>query len=157
MHIGEGSALPSIFVTWPHQVSIGANCRIEHSVYFHYDGIYKPGPSITIGDNSFVGCSTEFNISSRIEIGKNCLIASGAVFVDHNHGMRLGIPMSEQKCRTAPIVIGDDVWIGARSVILPGVIIGTGAIIGAGAVVTKSVAPYSIVVGVPAEVVRVRS
>lgn len=53
-------------------------------------------------------------------------------------------------------VIGDDVWIGARAIVLPGVTVGTGAVIGAGAVVTKDVAPYAIVAGVPARLLRYR-
>ncbi|MNI40841.1 Chloramphenicol acetyltransferase [compost metagenome] len=54
------------------------------------------------------------------------------------------------------IVIGNDVWIGANAVILPGVTLGDGAVIGAGAVVTKDVPPYAIVGGVPAKVIRYR-
>ena len=55
-----------------------------------------------------------------------------------------------------PVKIGDDVWIGRRVIILPGVTIGDGCIIGAGAVITKDIPPYSVVVGVPAKVVRRR-
>jgi acetyltransferase-like isoleucine patch superfamily enzyme len=56
----------------------------------------------------------------------------------------------------APIVIGNDVWIGARAIILDGVVIGNGAIVGAGAVVTSSVPPYAVVAGAPARVMRYR-
>jgi maltose O-acetyltransferase len=55
-----------------------------------------------------------------------------------------------------PVIIEDDVWIGARVIILPGVKIGKGSIVGAGAVVTKDVEPYSIVAGVPAKLIRKR-
>ena len=54
------------------------------------------------------------------------------------------------------VTIGDDVWIGTRAIILPGVTIGNGVIIGAGAVVTKDVPDYAIVGGVPARVIRFR-
>ncbi|PIW49973.1 MAG: acetyltransferase, partial [Zetaproteobacteria bacterium CG12_big_fil_rev_8_21_14_0_65_54_13] len=56
-----------------------------------------------------------------------------------------------------PVCIGDDVWIGARAVILPGVNIGRGAVIGAGAVVTRNVAANSVVAGVPARLLRDRT
>ena len=57
----------------------------------------------------------------------------------------------------APVIIEDDVWIGARAIILPGVIIGKGSVIGAGAVVAKSIPPYSVAVGNPARVVKTRT
>jgi len=57
----------------------------------------------------------------------------------------------------ASITIGDDVWVGAGAVILPGVTIGRGAVVGAGSVVTKDVAPYAICAGNPARVLRVRT
>ena len=55
-----------------------------------------------------------------------------------------------------PIVIGNDVWIGRRVIIMPGVKISDGCIIGAGAVVTKDVPPYCVVAGVPAKIIRRR-
>lgn len=58
--------------------------------------------------------------------------------------------------RTAPVTIGNDVWIGMRSIIMPGVNIGDGSVIGAGAVVTKDVPAYAIVGGVPAKVIKYR-
>ena len=56
-----------------------------------------------------------------------------------------------------PVIIGDDVWIGGRVIILPGVTIGNGAIVGAGAVVTRDVPEYAIVGGVPAKVIKMRT
>jgi acetyltransferase-like isoleucine patch superfamily enzyme len=154
--IGKGTSFSSLHVTWPHQVQIGSACRIEHDVYFHFDGIYQSGPSIVIGDGCFIGAGCEFNISERIEVGHNCLIASGSRFVDHNHGMAQGIPMGEQPGPSSMISIGNDVWIGANAVILMGVRIGSGAVIGAGAVVTHPVPANAIVGGVPAKLIRYR-
>ncbi len=64
--------------------------------------------------------------------------------------------MMFQKIEHKPIVIEDDVWIGARATILGGVTIGRGAIVAAGAVVTKSVPPFTIVAGVPAKPLKIR-
>jgi acetyltransferase-like isoleucine patch superfamily enzyme len=157
MKVGRGTALPKLMVTWPHQVSIGKRCRIEHGVYFHYDGICLPGPSIVIGHDCFIGSGCEFNIDSRLTIGNHCLVASGTRFIDHNHGTDIDMLIAKQKCTSVPIVVGQDVWIGANCVVLAGVEIGEGAIVAAGAVVTKSVAPNAIVGGVPARLIRYRS
>ena len=69
---------------------------------------------------------------------------------------RTDIPMGQQGSRVAGVTIGNDVWIGMRSIIMPGVKIGNGVVIGAGAVVTKDVPNYAIVGGVPAKVIRYR-
>lgn len=156
MKIGTGTSFSSLHVTWPHQVGIGENCRLEHEVYFHFDGIYQAGPKIVIGDGCFIGSGCEFNITERIEIGNGCNIASGCRFVDHNHGMADGVPIGKQPCSNSAISLGEDVWIGANSVVLAGVVIGSGAVVGAGSVVTRSVPSKAIVVGVPARVIRFR-
>jgi maltose O-acetyltransferase len=76
---------------------------------------------------------------------------------NHRHD-RIDIPMCQQGFgEMKPVIIEDDVWLGERVIILPGVTIGKGSIIGAGAVVAKNVPPYSIAVGNPALVVKKRS
>ena len=156
MQIGKGAIFSSLHVTWPHQVRIGRNCRIEHDVYFHFDGIYSPGPSIVIGDDCFIGSGCEFNITTGIEIGNKVLIASGCRFVDHNHGIAPGLPMGDQPGTAARISVENETWIGANAVILEGVSIGTGTVVAAGAVVTRPVPANAIVGGVPAKVLRYR-
>jgi acetyltransferase-like isoleucine patch superfamily enzyme len=86
-----------------------------------------------------------------ITIGDNVHITSGVLFVTHDGGtliLRKEVPDLEL---TAPISIGNDVYIGVNAVILPGVTIGNRCIVGAGAVVTKSVPPNSVAAGVPAK------
>ena len=156
MQIGKGTTFSSIHVTWPHQVRIGKNCRIEHDVYFHFDGIYSPGPTIVIGDDCFIGSGCEFNVTTGIEIGNKVLIASGCRFVDHNHGIAPGLPMGDQPGTAARISVENETWIGANAVILEGVSIGSGAVVAAGAVVTRPVPANAIVGGVPAKVLRYR-
>ena len=156
MQIGQETSFSTLHVTWPHQVQIGRRCRIEQNVYFHYDGIYSPGPSIVIGDGCFIGSGCEFNISGRIEIGHSCQIASGCRFIDHNHGTAIGMPIGQQRGTKSPISIGNDVWIGANAIILEGTKIGPGAVVAAGAVVTGDVPSNAIVAGVPARFIRYR-
>ena len=153
MKIGAGTLLPKVYATWPHQVSLGKSCVLEHDLYFKFDGIYAPGPSILIGDRVFLGFGCEFNARRRIEIGADCLIASGCKFIDHDHGtVRGDIPMRAQTTGAeAEIVLEEDVWLGVNVVVLKGVRIGRGAIVAAGAVVTTSIASHEIWGGIPAK------
>ena len=156
MRIGKGTNLPKLYVSWPHQVQIGNSCRLERGIQFKFDGIWNPGPSIVIGHRTFIGGNCEFNIRRRIAIGSDCLIAAGTRFIDHDHGTGPESPIRLQRSHEAEIVVEDDVWIGANTIILRGVHIGSGAIVAAGAVVTKSVASRTIVGGVPARVIGQR-
>jgi len=151
MKIGKATGIPKMHVTWPHQVTIGHKCRLEHDIYFHYDGIWKEGPSIIIGNNNFIGYGCEFNITKKITIGNDCLIASGSKFIDHNHGTSLASLMREQISTEKEIVIGNNVWIGANVIVLSGVTIKDGAIIAAGAVLNKNVPANEIWGGIPAK------
>lgn len=75
----------------------------------------------------------------------------------HTHNIeRTDIPMGQQGMRVSEVIIGNDVWIGMRVVIMPGVRIGIGVVIGAGAAVTKDVPDYAIVGGVPARIIKFR-
>jgi acetyltransferase-like isoleucine patch superfamily enzyme len=140
-------------------VSLGVGCNLEHNIYFKYDGIWAPGPSIVIGNNVFIGAACEFNIRSKITIADDCLIASGCRFIDHDHDItRRDVPMIAQvECEEAPITIADDVWLGVNVIVLKGVTIGRGAIVGAAAVVTRDIGPYEIWAGVPARKIAERS
>ena len=111
------------------------------------------GAKIVIGDNVGIsGCT--ISSGESITIGNWVLIGSGAVISDGD-----AHPIDpEERCagyggKRKPIVIEDDVFIGARAIILKGVTIGRGSVVGAGAVVTKDIPAYSIVVGNPAKVV----
>ncbi len=157
MEVGEGTRLQSLHVTWPHRVQLGARCSLERGVYFNAAGPYQPERAIFVGDNTFVGSGCEFNITERLVIGRDCLIASGTRFVDHDHGIANGTLMRDQPEVRTPIVLGDDVWIGCNCVVLKGVTIGDGAVIAAGSVVTKPVPAGSIVGGVPARLLRMRA
>lgn len=147
---GDGTGIPRLEMTWPHQVKVGSCCILEEGLCFKFDGIWQAGPSIIVGDRVFIGKECEFNIRQRIEVGDDCLIASGCKFIDHDHGVEIGQPMNRQQGREAAIVLAEDVWLGCNVVVLKGVTIGRGAIVGAGAVVTKSIPALEIWGGVPA-------
>jgi acetyltransferase-like isoleucine patch superfamily enzyme len=153
MSVGEGTWLPKVYVTWPHQVSLGAHCTVEQANYFKYDGIWAPGPKLVIGDHVFLGAGCEFNFKRGITIGSHCLIASGCYFIDHDHqSARRDVPMGIQMDGPeAPVILESDVWIGANVVLLKGVTIGRGAIVAAGAVVRDSIPSYEIWGGIPAK------
>jgi acetyltransferase-like isoleucine patch superfamily enzyme len=90
-------------------------------------------------------------------IGASSMVGIQAILLTSSHCFeRTDVPMRDQGMRYAPVRIGEDVWIGARAVILSGVTIGRGSIIAAGAVVTKDIEPFGIVAGVPAQVLRSR-
>lgn len=150
MQVGRGTVLPRLFITWPHQVSVGRNCILEEGIRFKFDGIWQPGPSIRLLDEVFIGTGCEFNIRKGMLIGHHSNIASGCRFIDHDHGTDSHQRMGSQQGYEKAIVLGNDVWLGCNVVVLKGVNIGDGAVVGAGAVVTKSIAPNEIWAGVPA-------
>ncbi len=148
--IGAGTRLPPCRAVWPHQVRIGRDCVLQPGIFFNYDHYWTPGPSIILGDRVFVGTGVEFNIQGRLEIGDDTLIASGCCFIDHDHGRAEGEVHRHQPNTIAPIMIGRDVWIGARCVVLKGVQIGDRAVLGAGSVLTQSLPEGEVWAGVPA-------
>jgi acetyltransferase-like isoleucine patch superfamily enzyme len=108
--------------------------------------IYHP-EQLSLGSRIDIGEYTHIRASGGVTIGDRVLVAAGAIITSREHPTalpRFGIVAD------APVVIEDDVWIGAGAIVLPGVSIGRGAIVGAGAVVTGSVAAFTIVGGAPA-------
>lgn len=116
----------------------------------------KPNSIIEIGDNVGITGST-INASCCIKIGNNVLIGSGCLITDtdsHPINWKDRISNDDSKTKSKPIVIEDNVFIGARSIILKGVTIGRCSIVGAGSVVTQSIPPNVIACGNPAKVVK---
>ena len=97
--------------------------------------------------------------SGSVTIGDHVMMGPECVLLSHNHRFdRLDIPMCQQGfSEEQPIHIGNDVWIGTRAIILPGVTVGAHSVVGAGAVVTKDVPPYAVVGGVPAKILKMRN
>jgi acetyltransferase-like isoleucine patch superfamily enzyme len=157
MKIGEGTQIPRIRVNWPHQVSIGRGVILQEDVIFQYDSYWTEGPSIVVGDHSFIGRSCEFNVRQGVSIGKNCLIAAGCKFVDQNHGIERDRLIRQQPRQEAAIEVGEGAWLGANVVVLMGVRIGEGAVVGSCALVNKNIPAFEIWAGVPARKIGERA
>ncbi len=112
--------------------------------------------NVCLGDNSGIGSNCE--LRGTVIIGNNVLMASDVVIytVSHQFMEKSRLILEQGVTNEAPVIIDDDVWIGRRVMIMPGVTINKGAVIAAGAVVTKDVPPYALVGGVPAKVIKFR-
>lgn len=123
--------------------------NIEKGVHF--------GDGLKIGNGSGIGAYSV--VPSDVTIGENVMVGQELLIYTQNHCMdRTDIPMKEQgMAEHKPVTIGDDVWIGARVTILPGVHIGNGAVIGAGAVVTKDIPEFEVWGGNPARKLKSRN
>ena len=111
------------------------------------------GTDIRIGDGTFINWRCDFDTSAPITIGRNCNLAFEVVIYTSTH--RIGSRNRRAgEAWAKPVTIGNGVWIGARSMVLPGVTIGDGCVIAAGAVVADDCAPDGVYAGVPARRIR---
>lgn len=132
----------------------GRNVLVEHDVYIK---AIRDDTVIRIGREVFIGFHSELDVTHQLWIGDHVLIAPGCFITDHGHRHAAGSLIADQGCDHGPVRIEDDVWLGAKVVVLPGITIGRGAVVAAGAVVTRDVEPMSIVAGVPARKIGARS
>lgn len=140
------SGLLSIKLSKDARISIGKKLRVDGPLYI------KSEAELSIGNNCYFNHNCSITALRAITIGDECYFANNVVIVDHDHMVIKGHIVHD--CVSEGISIGDNVWIGANTTILKGVSIGTGTIVGAGSVVTKNIPEHSIVVGVPARVVK---
>jgi acetyltransferase-like isoleucine patch superfamily enzyme len=109
---------------------------------------------IDLGDGANVGFNCEIFSASRVQVGRNVLIAAYCYLIGGDHDFSdASRPVLDQARRSAGITVGDGAWLGAGAKVLDGVVIGANAVIGAGAVVRQSVPERATAVGVPARVV----
>lgn len=130
--------------------SVGKNIVIKHGAYF------GDGKNIVMGKESQLGINCK--VENDLVMGDYVLMGPEVVIYSSMHAYNdLSIPIMHQGAKPIRhVVIGNDVWIGLRAVIMPGVTIGNHAIIGAGAVVTKDIPDYAVVGGVPAKIIHLR-
>lgn len=113
-------------------------------------GTFFGSPRVEIGPGTHISYGCFFDALDWITIGRNVDVAMHVTFATSTH--HIGTPERRAgESRKAPIVVGDGVWIGARSIILPGVSIGEGVVIAAGSVVTSDCDANSVYAGVPAK------
>jgi len=125
--------------------ALGRNVFLGRSIWIEYPS------QLVIGDNTRVNRNCLINAGGGMEIGKNVLIGPHVIIYSQNHNYRDGkVCISDQGYAKARVVIEDDVWLCARSTILPGLRVRKGTVVAAGAVVTKDTEPYSVVAGSPA-------
>jgi maltose O-acetyltransferase len=116
-------------------------------------GVKNLHTKIRMGENCLVSIGTYWDLAGSILIGNHVGISPGSMFLTGTHNIgnwnnRVG------QMEPRPILVSNGVWLGARCTVMPGVTIGEGAVIGAGALVTRDVPAHTVVVGVPARVIR---
>jgi maltose O-acetyltransferase len=128
--------------------------RAGNKIKINWNVVISNPRNCIIGDRVFIGDGCRLYATDTIEIGADTMLAPECMLITRNHVFDdYATSISNQGFKTAPIVIGSDVWLGFRSIILPGVTIGNGSVVAAGAVVTKDVPAGSIVGGVPAKII----
>ncbi|MFF2911559.1 sugar O-acetyltransferase [Paenibacillus sp. NPDC057934] len=125
----------------------GDNCVVEQPLFCTY------GYNTTVGDNFFLNVNCKLMDSGKITIGNNVFIAPNVCLITEEHAMDVEQRLAGLEY-THPVHIGDNVWICAGAIVLPGVTIGANSVIGAGSVVTKDIPPDSLAVGNPCKVIR---
>ena len=176
---GEGTWIEkNVKIFYPEKISLGKNTFIERDAILY--AMSESRIAIVIGNNTNIHQHAILDAMGgrgTIKIGSNCvikpfctiyglggvvigdhvLIASGSAMIAQTHVYDdLTTPIVLQEECGEGITLEDDVWIGAGVKVLDGVTIGTGAVIGAGAVVTKDIPPFSVAIGVPANVIKNR-
>jgi len=136
-------------------ISRTADVRFGRGVRFMRDFDGHVRGQLIIGDDVFFNRGCTVVAHNRVSIGRNCLFGELVSLHDENHVVRgADDPIAARGFDTAPIEIGNNVWVGSKATILPGVCIGDNAVVGANAVVTRDVPANSIVGGVPARKIR---
>lgn len=125
----------------------------DYSVIESFACINNAVGDVIIGNYTRIGLHN--TIIGPVTIGHHVNLAQGITVTALNHKFKNpDIRIDEQGVSTKPVVIGNDIWVGANAVILPGVTIGDHSVIAAGAIVTKDAPPHSLVAGVPAKIIK---
>lgn len=125
----------------------------DYSVIESFSCINNAVGDVIIGDHTRIGLHN--TVIGPVTIGSHVNLAQGITITALNHNFEDKEKfIDEQGINTTPVTIGNDIWIGANAVVLPGVTIGDHSVIAAGAVVTKNIPSHSLVAGVPAKIIK---
>ena len=132
-------------------LEIGNHVTLRSHVQIGGNGELHIGDNTTINEYSIISCQ------KSITIGSNVMLAPYVYILDVDHQFKsIDKLITEQGYITSDVNIGDNVWIGTNTIITKGVTIGEGSIVGSNSVVTKNIAPFSIVAGSPAKLIKMR-
>ena len=154
-----GDFLP--YVVGNGKIYVGNNVKIFGKLDVIFGAIYEDIPEIYIGDNVTISHNVTFDVSSKLVIGANTLIAEGVTLQDcggHqvDPGLRAqGVPPDKSDVR--PITIGENVWLCSSAYLLPGVKVGDNSIIGVGVVLRGNVPSGALIYTPPPKVMKYRS
>lgn len=146
------------FILGSGDIIVGSRALLEGKSSFIFGSILPDRPVLEIGHGTYVNHGCTFIVARRVTIGNDVMLAGSVTVFDSP-----GHPLDAEKriaklppCadEIKPVVICDKVWIATGAYIFPGVTVGEGAVVGMGALVTKDVAPYTLVAGVPARFIR---
>lgn len=139
------------------RLRIGAGCKINGRTSLVAGKVFD-APTLELGDRTSIGYGVVISVSKRVTLGRDVRLADG-VFITDNPGHPLDAakrrnhePVDPESVK--PVVLGDDVWLGTRVIVLPGVRIGAGTVVGAGSVVSRDLPAGVLAVGSPARPVR---
>jgi carbonic anhydrase/acetyltransferase-like protein (isoleucine patch superfamily) len=136
-------------------IMLEKDVSLDDGVVVLCSGPRRPN-KIVIRSGTYVNRYTIFDAHHHMEIGNNVMIGPHCYFTDADHTYDPGSSVKSQPMKYGPLIVEDEVWIGANATLLPGIRIGRGAIIAAGAVVKRDVPAMAIVAGVPAKIIRYR-
>lgn len=164
-HFGNDSHIKPYFsyLLGAKYISIGNNCTIGQRVQLTaWDKFrdQKFTPEIILGNNCSIGENAHITAINSIKFGNNVLLGKKVLITDNAHGDSSPelidiAPNFRPLSSKGPVIIDDNVWIGEKASIMPGVHIGKSVIVAANSVVTKDVPPYCVVAGVPAKIIKV--
>jgi acetyltransferase-like isoleucine patch superfamily enzyme len=149
-HVGDARLNGRVLVRNHGRMEVGDRVRLDGTTV-RLEFICDQGAELLIGDGTFINYGTNVSALSSVRIGRNCAIGQYCIIMDNEYHVAGNIT---ERPPSQPVVIEDDVWLGARVIVLPGAHIGRGSVIGANSLVKGCIPPYSVAAGSPAKVIR---